>query len=152
MLDEIAKYTIGDEDELFDSDRWNDTDSNKTGTESTEFDEDADLDGLAMLRIVSIIPEAPDPNISLPDVLIDNVHSSSSDENDEEDLRLAQESLYGRSYTIDAIEPLTTISLDTIEERSIENTMNMDNDTIKLKTGDSSDCKVSSDTTNSDLP
>ena len=152
VLDAIAKYTIGDE-ELLDSDHWNDTDSNKTGTESTEFDEDADIDGLAMLRIVSIQPEAPDPNLSMPDLLMDNIISSSSDdENDEEDLRAAQASLYGRSYTIDAIEPLTTICLDPIEEEIIEKTMSLGSNLNNRKPGDSSDCKISSDATGSDLP
>ena len=153
VLDEIAKYTIGDADDIFDSDHWNDTDSN--ATQSTEFDEDADIDGLAMLRIVSILPEAPNPNILSSDHERDAVLSS-SDDDDEEDLEMAKASLYGRSYTIDTIEPYSG-PLEPIEEQVIERTVSIDKEAAKSKgdfltTGDSSDCKVSSDANNSDLP
>lgn len=174
VLDEIAKYTIGDyedEEEGFDGD----SDDN---TDTTESDEEL---GIAILRVISMNPDVPEkPNPSL--------YSSDEDESDEEqcrvDLQVAKETLYatslgsGNPYVDD--EKVKETPLSTIEETIVEKRVYMNRTgcgrvpvdasnksryykqgghhggNAFLSGGESSDCKISSSAdaggNSSDLP
>ena len=167
-LEVIAKYTV---DDYLDENRYNGTDSDDT-TSSASYDEDADETGMAMSRIVSIIPpeeqEEIHPNPSLTD------GESTDDENSiKEDLRVARETLYAIPYGMDAATSCVNLELETIKEATVEKEeiTSIDNDNINknanerneekeespklrcvlLSAGESSDFKISSDA-NSDLP
>lgn len=155
VLDEIAKYTIGD----YDEEEGFDGDSDQSDS-STECDEEL---GMSILRVISMNqfgPEVPNPSL----------YSSEEEESDEEqcrvDLMVAKETLYaaslgsGNPYGYDVDTAAKQKALQTIEETIVERKVSINRtgcgrvgakDSVRsykhnplLSGGESSDCKVSS--------
>jgi len=166
VLDEIAKYTIGDYDdeEGFDGD-----DSDRTES-STECDEEL---GLSILRVISMNPQ--DPEIPNPSLYSSGDDGSESDEEQcREDLMVAKETLYAASLGSGNPFESVTPSLKTIEEKTVTvverkvtinrtgcgrvdvNDKGHHKQNQMLSGGESSDCKISSSAdaagNSSDLP
>ena len=160
MLQEIAKYTIGDddEDEGF-YDNWMDAEYAISDETESSFSEEEEL-GMAILRVVSCqqngSPELhPNPSILLSSDPEEADESES--ESDEEQCRLdvlaAKQTLCATSHGMEQ-------KLDAIQEQT-ENETNDNQDENEfdctpkepfLSGGDFSDHKISSDANNSDLP
>ena len=153
MLDEIAKYTIGDfEDEEGFYGDYSDRSESASSSESVE-----EL-GMPMLRVVSIqdVPELPNPS------LYSSVDEEESDEEQcREDLMVAKKTLSATSSG--RSNPQSAKSLSTIKEAIVERNHRAlgagcgggaNNKHNPLLSGDSSDCKMSSDAAgnSSDLP
>jgi len=162
VLEEIAKYTIGDDDEEGFYGDWMDDDDSDRSESSHSMEEAL---GMTILRVVSHqqeMPEIPNPSISSS--------SSSEEESDEEqcreDLKVAKETLYATTYGTDNVYLTYIRNLSPINEKIddneqvIEKKVDINNSNTSKKSpllhgsgGESSDYKISSDgCTNSDLP
>ncbi len=169
VLEEIAKYTIGDYDE---EEGFYGDDSDETMS-SSECDEEL---GMSILRVISMNPDAPQqPNPSL--------YSSEEDISDEEqcrvDLQVAKETLYavslGSGNPYGGYDAAQQAALKTIEETIVERKVSINRTgcgRVDMKDramrerhykqnplmsgGESSDCKISSSAdaggNSSDLP
>lgn len=154
VLDEIAKYTIGDDDddeEGFYGDWMDGVDSDRS---ESSYSMEEQL-GMTILRVVSHqqMPEIPNPSI-------DSSEEESDEEQCREDLKVAKETLYATSFTstdnpylryTGNLSPINEQIND--NEKIVEKKVNITKKSPLLSGGESSDYKISSDgATNSDLP
>lgn len=148
VLEEIAKYTIGDDEDGFYGD-WMDNDSESTDSHSVE-----EALGVSIISHHQLpdIDEIPNPSIDSSSLSSSESEEESDEEQLREDLLVAKETLYATSYGIN--NPYSS----TINNQKIVRKINMNKQGTPKKSpllsgGESSDYKISSDgCNNSDLP